>query len=159
MHAVYRHATTIRALRNGDRETVEALFARLGDRSREQRFCAAKPRLTEAELTSLARVDGDHHVLVGYVEGDPVPAGVARLVRDRSVAEIAVAVADVYQGCGVGSALIEVLAADARAAGITQLLATVCGDNPGADALLRKVSTSVEERWVGRERELRVALG
>ena len=69
------------------------------------------------------------------------------------------AVADVYQGCGVGSALIEVLAADARAAGITQLLATVCGDNPGADALLRKVSTSVEERWVGRERELRVALG
>ena len=159
MHAVYRHTTTIRALRNGDRETVEALFARLGDGSREQRFCAAKPRLTEAELTSLARVDGDHHVLVGYVEGDPLPAGVARLVRDGSVAEIAVAVADVYQGRGVGSALIEVLAADARAAGITQLHATVCGDNPGIGALLRKVSTSIEERWVGRERELRIALG
>jgi GNAT superfamily N-acetyltransferase len=159
MQAIYRHKTTIRALRNGDRETVELLFGRLSARSREQRFCVAKPRLTETELTSLALVDGDHHVLVGYVDGDAAPAGVARLVRDGAVAEIAVSVADVYQGCGVGSALIEALAEDARAAGITRLHATVCGDNPRIGALFRKVSTSIEERWVGRERELQIVLG
>jgi GNAT superfamily N-acetyltransferase len=159
MQAIYRHETTIRALRDGDRETIETVFGRMGDRSREQRFCGAKPRLTETELTALALVDGDHHVLVGYVEGDAAPAGVARLVRDGVVAEIAVSVADVYQGRGVGSALIEALAADARAAGITQLHATVCGDNPRIGALFRKVSDSIEERWVGRERELHIALG
>ena len=50
MHARYVDGITIRPLANGDTETVASLFARLGGRSREQRFCGAKPRLPEAEL-------------------------------------------------------------------------------------------------------------
>ena len=34
----------------GDTATVSALFERLGSRSRERRFCGAKPRLSDAEL-------------------------------------------------------------------------------------------------------------
>src|ERR1700752_4782968 len=125
MHSRFVDGITIRPLRDGDASTVAAAFARLGARSRERRFCGAKPRLSELELSSLARVDADHHALVGYVDGDPVPVGIARLVRRGRSAEIAFAVADAYQGKRVGSILAGELAADARAAGITELVATV----------------------------------
>ena len=158
MQPRYVKGLTIRSLRNGDTETVAALFARLGDRSRERRFCGAKPRLSEPELNLLARVDCDHHVLVGYVDGDAEPAGIARLVRSGASAEIAFAVADAHQGRGIGSLLADELAADARAAGITQLVATVCGDNPRIVALLGRLGSSLDVSWRGRERELVVGL-
>jgi GNAT superfamily N-acetyltransferase len=158
MQSRYVKGLTIRSLRSGDTETVAALFARLGDRSRERRFCGAKPRLSDPELNLLARVDRDHHVLVGYVDGDAEPAGIARLVRSGASAEIAFAVADAHQGRGVGSVLADELAADARAAGITRLVATVCGDNPRIVALLGRLGNSLDVSWRGREREFVVGL-
>ena len=125
MQSRYVNGLTIRSLRDGDTDTVSSLFARMGQSSRERRFCGAKPRLSDLELAHLARVDRDHHVLVGFVDGDSEPVGIARLVRDGSSAEIAFAVADDLQSRGVGSTLASVLADDARAAGITQLVATV----------------------------------
>jgi protein lysine acetyltransferase len=145
---------TIRLLRNGDTDTVAALFDRLGDRSRARRFCGAKPRLSERELALLARVDDTHHVLVGFVDGDPEPVGIARLVRDGHSAELAFEVADAYQGRGIGTILTRELAADARAAGITEWNATVCGDNPPAVSLLARIAPSMRVQWRGREREL-----
>lgn len=158
MQTRYINGLTIRPLRNGDTETVAALFTRLGDRSRERRFCGAKPRLSDLELSTLARVDRDRHVLVGYVDGDSEPVGIARLVRTGESAEIAFAVADDHQSRGVGSTLASELAADARAAGITHLTATICGDNPGMVALLRRLGSSLDATWLGREREFVVAL-
>ena len=127
-------------------------------RSRERRFCGAKPRLADAELAALSRVDADHHVLVAYVEGDPRPAGIARLVRDGRSAEIAFEVADEHQGRGIGSVLARELAADARAAGITELVATVCGDNAAVVSLLRRVAGSLHVKWQGGEREFVLGL-
>jgi ribosomal protein S18 acetylase RimI-like enzyme len=157
MHARYIDGITVRPLRNRDTETVSALFERLGERSRERRFCGAKPRLSELELANLARVDHAHHVLVGYVDGDPQPVGIARLVRSGSSAEIAFAVSDSHQSRGIGSILAGELAADARAAGITELVATVCGDNPRVIALLERLG-SLSLTWRGGERELVVGL-
>lgn len=154
MQTRYVDGLTIRLLRGGDTATVNALFERLGDRSRERRFCGAKPRLSESELALLARVDDTHHVLVGFVDGDPEPVGIARLVRDGRSAEVAFEVADEYQGRGIGRTLTEALAADARAAGITELTATVCGDNPPAVSLLARIGQSLHVQWRGREREL-----
>jgi ribosomal protein S18 acetylase RimI-like enzyme len=158
MHAVYVERLTIRPLRDGDEATVAALFARLGPRSRVRRFGGAKPRLADGELSFLARVDRDHHVLVAYLDGDPEPAGIARLVRDGAAAEIACAVADVYQGRGIGTALTRQLSADARAAGITELHATVCGDNPPAISMLTRWARLLDVRWRGREREFVLSL-
>jgi ribosomal protein S18 acetylase RimI-like enzyme len=145
---------TIRVLRNGDTATVASLFERLGSRSRERRFCGAKPRLSDPELRLLAREDETHHVLVGYVDGDLQPVGIARLVRDRQSAEVAFEVADAYQGRGIGTILTRELAADARAAGITEWQATVCGDNERAVSLLARIGDSLHVRWRGGEREL-----
>jgi GNAT superfamily N-acetyltransferase len=158
MHARYVDGITIKPLANGDTETVASLFARLGGRSREQRFYGAKPRLPDAELAALARVDGAHHVLVAYVDGEAEPAGIARLVRDGRTAEIAFEVADAHQGRGIGSLLADQLACDARAAGITALVATVCGDNPAVVSLLRRVALSLHVSRHGGERQFVVGL-
>jgi len=158
MHTRYVEGITIRPLRNGDTRTVAAVFERLGASSREQRFCGAKPRLSEAELAALARVDGDRHVLVAYADGDPEPVGIARLVRDGAAAEIAFEVVDEQQGRGIGSVLADELAAVARAAGIRELRATVCGDNPPVGSLLGKLASSLHVSWRGREREFVLAL-
>lgn len=158
MQSRYEDGVTIRLLQNGDRDSIESLFRRLSGQSRARRFGGAKPRLSERELYALARVDGDHHVLVAYVGEDPEPAGIARLARDGLKAEIAFAVADVYQGRGVGTALARELAADARAAGITEFHALVAGWNPPAVSLLTRLSPVRRARWIGGAREFVVPL-
>lgn len=158
MHARYADRITIRPLRDGDTATVQALFDRLGARSRARRFGGAKPRLSEIELQALARIDATHHSLVAYVDGDPEPAGLAQLVRRGPSAEVACAVADEHQSRGVGTALTRELAADARAAGIVWLQATVQGDNPPAVSLLARCSLQLDVRWRGGERAFLLGL-
>jgi GNAT superfamily N-acetyltransferase len=160
MQTRYVDGITIRPLRNGDVGTVTAVLGRLGPQSRAQRFGGSKPRLSEQELAVLARVDVRRHALVAWVDGDPEPAALAQLVRDGEVGEIAFAVADVHQGRGIGSLLANALVADALAAGITELRATVTGDNPRVVSLLRRVAGSVRETWLGGgQRELVLRLG
>jgi hypothetical protein len=50
------------------------------------------------------------------------------------------------------------LAADARAAGVTQLVATVCGDNRPVVSLLGRLAQSVDVRWRDGEREFVLSL-
>ena len=158
MYTRHVDGVTIRPLRDGDTATVLALFDRLGPQSRARRFGGAKPRLADAELELLARVDRNHHVLVGYVDGDPQPAGIGRLARNGRTAEIAFAVADDHQGRGIGSVLMRELAADARAAGITEFHATIAGDNLPAVSLLRRWAQILKVRWDGGEREFVLGL-
>lgn len=132
---------TIRPLRNGEREAVQAVFDALSARSRLLRFGGGKTLLTAYDLERLARVDADHHVLVALVKGEPV--GIARLVREGDSAEVAVEVADQWQGRRVGTLLMERLAADARAAGIRRLHAVVDPDNTASRALMRRVEVQV----------------
>jgi len=150
MQTRYVDGVTIRPLRNGDAATVAALFERLGAESRRRRFGTAKPRLSDAELAQLARVDGTHHAIVAYLDGDRGPAGIARLVRDGDSAEVAFAVADEHQGRGIGRVLRDELEALARAAGIRELRAIVIGSNPRVVALMQAPQAS----WAGGELEL-----
>jgi ribosomal protein S18 acetylase RimI-like enzyme len=151
----------IQPLRNGDTQTVAHLFERLSEASRLRRFNAAKPRLSKRELAMLATVDARRHALVAWVEGDSEPAGFAQLVRDNdhwTHAEIAFAVADAYHRKGIGSALVDQLAADARAAGITHFTALVQTSNTAAFALVQRVSRPLDVRVEGRETSLLAAL-
>jgi GNAT superfamily N-acetyltransferase len=131
---------TIRPLRNGDAGAVQQVFDRLGARSRLLRFNGAKNVLSPADLEQLARVDGDHHVLVAYLDGEPV--GIGRLVRDGDAAEVAFAVVDDLQGRGIGRVLADRLGADARAAGITRFHADVRPDNAPSKALLCRLQAA-----------------
>jgi len=155
-----RHGPTVlvRPLRHGDVRTVMGVFERLGEQSRRARFNGPKPCLSAVELRQLASVDATHHVLVAYIDGDPQPVAVARLVRDGRSAEIAFAVADEYQQRGIGSALAAELIADARAAGITEITALVSSDNPAAIALLRRIANVLDIRLEGPELSIRAAI-
>jgi acetyltransferase len=145
---------TVRRLANGDTATVASLFGRLSPASRARRYHGAKPRLTPGELARLAQVDPDSHVLVAHVDGDPLPAGMARLVRDASdhaTGELAFEVADRYQRNGIGKLLVELLLADARAAGIRRVDAWVQTSNRPALGLLRRVLDRRSIRIEGAE--------
>ena len=132
---------TVRPLRNGETKVVQAVFDRLGPRSRAARFGGAKTVLTASDLEQLARVDRNHHALVALVDCEPI--GIARLVRDGHTAEVAVEVADEWQGRRVGTLLMTRLAEDARAAGIDQLHAYVDYENARSRALMRRLSVQV----------------
>jgi len=141
MHTELINGITIRPLRNGERGVVQAVFDRLGPRSRLLRFGGAKNVLLPADLDQLSRVDASHHVIVALVRDEPI--GIARLVREGDAAEVAFAVADEWQGRGVGSVLVDRLAADARAAGIVRFTATVSEGNEPSLALLRRLRAQV----------------
>jgi ribosomal protein S18 acetylase RimI-like enzyme len=148
----------VRPLRHGDTATVQAVFDRLGDESRRTRFNGVKQRLGEQELRWLATVGPKHHALVAYVDGDPEPVAIARLVRSGATAEVAFEVADAYQGRGIGSALTRELVCDACAAGIVEVTALVRSDNPAALAILQRALGQVEVRFEGPEMLVRAPL-
>ena len=137
MRSEFRNGVTVRPLRHGETAVVQAVFDALGPESRLRRFGGAKNVLTRADLDVLARVDATHHVLVAYADGEPI--GIARLVREDDAAEVAFEVADAWQSRGVGTLLVERLAADARAAGIRRFTADVAPDNLPSKALLRRL--------------------
>ena len=148
----------VRPLRDGDTATVQAVFDRLGDASRAARFNGLKRRLGEQELRWLATVGPNHHVLVAWVDGDPRPAAIARLVRSGASAEIAFEVADAYQRRGIGSALTQELVTDACLAGISEVTALVRSDNRAALALLGRVLGQLQVRLEGPEVLVRAPL-
>jgi ribosomal protein S18 acetylase RimI-like enzyme len=136
-----------------------AVFEQLSDASRRARFNGAKPCLSRSDLRELAAVDHRRHALVAYVEGNPIPVAIARLVREgRDSAEIAFAVADAYQHQGIGSALTAELLADARAAGIRQVTALASSDNRAALALLRRTAKVLDIRFEGSELSVRAGI-
>jgi ribosomal protein S18 acetylase RimI-like enzyme len=156
-----RHGPTllVRPLEHGDVRTVMAVFEQLSDASRRARFNGSKPCLSRADLRELGAVDDRRHALVAYVEGNPVPVAIARLVREgRDSAEIAFAVADAYQHQGIGSALTAELLGDARAAGIRQITALTSSDNRAALALLRRTAKVLDICFEGSELSVRAAI-
>jgi GNAT superfamily N-acetyltransferase len=152
MNAEVIRGITVRPLRNGETEVVQAVFDRLGPRSRRLRFGGVKNVLSENELAHLSRVDGDHHVLVAWLDREPV--GIARLVRDGSVADVAFDVVDELQGNGVGSVLSQRLAEDARAAGIKTLRATMSTENHASLALMRRMTYGLKLCYAAGQMEV-----
>ena len=124
----------VRPVRPGDRELIRDGFARLSPESRYLRFMTPVSSLSAAQLDYLTKLDFVDHVAWLAVRADRTDEGlgVARYVRtkeDLHVAEAAVTVIDDYQGRGLGTLLLALLATVARAAGITMFRAYVLQGN------------------------------
>ena len=144
---------TVRPLERSDRAELAAAIARLSDESRYFRFAAAKPRMTERELDHL--VDVDHHGHEALLASDPRTGrgiAVARYVPipgKPGVVELAVTVADEWQGRGLGSVLGKHLAHLARNREVKRFTATMSSSNRPAHRLMEKLTKHLTQHHVG----------
>jgi GNAT superfamily N-acetyltransferase len=125
-------SVTIRPIHPHDAEALRTGFERLSDESRYRRFLCPVRELSGSMLRYLTEVDHHDHEALTAVTADGGLVGVARWVRSRSdpqVAEVAVTVADDWQGRGLGTALLGLLADRARVDGITRFTALVLATN------------------------------
>jgi GNAT superfamily N-acetyltransferase len=115
-------------------------FERLSEESRRLRFLGPKPGLTPSELRYLTEVDGHRHEALAAL--DPVTGrgvAIARFVRDGhdpERAEVAVTVADDWQGQGLGKIILGRLADRAREEDVRSFTALVSTDNRSMRTLL-----------------------
>jgi GNAT superfamily N-acetyltransferase len=131
----------VRPIRPGDKALLRKGFEHLSEESRFHRFLAPISELGEGMLAYLTEIDYvDHFAWVAVLADDPEEGiGVARYVRlqdDPQIAEAAVTVIDEYQGRGLGSTLLGLLAAQALESGITAFRAYVLEDNAPMRELL-----------------------
>lgn len=132
---VLRDGSRVR-LRQGhssDKELLLRGFARLSPESRYRRFLATRLELSEAMVRYLTEIDHHDHEALAALDGKTGEGiGVARYVRNPQrpdVAEVAVTVIDDWQGKGLGTLLLEVLGARARAEGIRSFSALMLASN------------------------------
>ncbi len=117
--------------------------------------------LSEAELDYLVDVDHkDHEAIVAIDPATGVGLGVARYIRSRDdpeLAEVAVTVADDWQGRGLGRALLDRLTYRARREGVRRFSALVQGENRASIRLLEGLGDA-RRRWETGEVELVIEL-
>jgi acetyltransferase len=154
---------SVRPIRPDDKHGLELGLESLSEQSRYQRFLSPKPSFTAAELRYLTEVNGHDHVALVVErpgrEGELIAVGRwVRLIDDPTTAEIAITVADPYQGRGIGSLLARLLADEARLHGIRRFTATIAGNNEPALRLMRTASDHLERRGNGAVVEMDVDL-
>ncbi len=117
----------VRPVFEGDVEALTALYHRASARSRYLRFFTGGASIRR-EVERLVTPSAGHRAWVA--EHDGLVVGVASYdLLTGTQAEIAILVDDAWQGDGIGSLLIEHLAAAARRAGIRELLGDVLATN------------------------------
>ena len=132
-------AVWLRPLRRDERDLVAGFFNGLSAQSRHRRFLQAMPRLPELMLQRLVDVDGHSHVAIVAEAGGEI-AGIARFVAlagDPDTAEVAVTVADPFQGRGIGGLLLDALRSAAERAGLGAFVYLVDPTNRPMLRLLR----------------------
>jgi RimJ/RimL family protein N-acetyltransferase len=143
----------IRPVRPADAGLLADGFTRLSAESRRMRFLTAKDQLRPAELRYLTDVDHHDHEAIGALDAaGGQGAGIARYIRDPAdpgTAEIAVTIADGWQGRGLGTELLTRLAGHARREGVQRFVALTAGGNLAMGALLRRMGGTVIHREFG----------
>ncbi len=133
---------TIRTLWPEDRAIEEAFVRELSPTSRYLRFHSALPALTPEMTERFIHLDyPDQMALIACVpdgEGERQIA-VARWARPKgkAAADLGIAVADAWQGKGLGTALLQRLLDIAERAGIEQITADILYENHRMRALAR----------------------
>lgn len=130
VHLADGRLATIRAIRPSDREAFLAFHAGLSAASRYLRYFSARRDLPERELRHYTEVDQrDHAGVVAVVDGRLVGHALYDRLADPCEAEVALEVADAFQGHGIGTLMLEELAHLALRAGIRRAVAHVLPGN------------------------------
>ena len=133
----------------------------LGPETRYERFLASVARLNDRTLAQLAQVDHHEHEALTAVTAEGATVGIARYIRlpQPGTAELAVAVADQWQGRGIASLLLHRIAARARAAGMRWLIVECLASNTAIVRLLSRLGPVPTAPPAFGVMELRLDLG
>src|ERR1035437_7441992 len=135
----------LRPITPQDAEALQRMHLAQSPESTFMRFFGPMPRLTEKLLRQFTHVDHTNQVaIVALIGGEMV--GLANYDRqDERQAEVAFNIADAHQGRGLGSCLLEHLAAAARERGIQRFVADVLPQNQKMVAVFREAGFMVTQ--------------
>jgi acetyl coenzyme A synthetase (ADP forming)-like protein len=137
-----------------DTDALIGFFSQLSERSIYLRFHGFR-RIGEELVEPFVDPDWDETgALVGAVDGRVVGLGTYARLREPRDAEVAFVVADEYQGRGIGTRLLEQLAALAARRGIERFTATVLPDNRAMLSVFAAAGFEVEREYAGGAVEL-----
>ncbi|MGQ0838721.1 bifunctional acetate--CoA ligase family protein/GNAT family N-acetyltransferase [Actinokineospora sp.] len=149
----------LRPILPSDGDALLAFHSRLSERTRYFRYFGPYPHISARDLKRFSTVD--HHDRVAFVTllGDDVIA-VGRYERlpEGDSAEVAFVVEDTHQGRGVGSILLEHLAAAARERGLGRFVAEVLAENSQMVRVFRDAGYQVSREIDGGVLHLEFAI-
>ncbi|MDQ0664826.1 acyl-CoA synthetase (NDP forming)/RimJ/RimL family protein N-acetyltransferase [Arthrobacter ulcerisalmonis] len=120
----------LRPIHPSDADAVQAFHTGQSQNSIYMRFFAFKARLSAKELKRFTEVDyKDRVAFVITIHGEIIGIGRYDRLTDPTEAEVAFNIADAHQGRGIGSILLEHLAAAAHENGIRKFTAEVLPEN------------------------------
>ena len=140
----------LRPIVPSDSDRLVAFHAKLSERTRYLRYFGAYPRIPPRDLERFSVVDHFDRVAFVALLGDEI-VGVGRYERLEGgpSAEVAFVVDDQHQGRGLGSILLEHLAAAASECGLRRFVAEVLAENAAMVRVFRdagyQVSRALEE--------------
>ncbi len=128
----------LRPLQRGATGPLQSVIDAMSPAARAQRYLTGMPRLPATWLDVLSDVDGVNHV-AWLASIGMTSVGIARYaVTDPGVVEIALEVADAYQGLGIGTVLLDAVTTVAAARGIRRVRATLQPDNEPSRRLVTR---------------------
>lgn len=139
----------IRALKPADREALLAAVRGMSDKSLYRRFFTFKRVFSEQETSKFVDIDFYNHVALVAVTVDgpgEIVAGARYVVVAPRQAEVACAVVDKFQGCGLGRLLFSRLCALAIETGLRTFVAEVLPENDAMLKLFRSSGFPVQVR-------------
>jgi acetyl coenzyme A synthetase (ADP forming)-like protein len=150
----------IRPIRPGDNERVLQLYERLSPESMYLRFFSPVPAPFALRTERLTQVDQDEHVVIVAELGDEVVA-MARYDRQPlgDTAEVAFVVDDAHQRRGLGTLLLEHLAAIGRRQGLRRFVATTLPQNRQMLSVFRDAGYEVTSHFEQGAIEVSFSIG
>jgi acetyltransferase len=135
----------VRPIRSEDAAMEREFVDGLSEQSRYLRFMQHLPALTPQMLARFTQIDYDREMALIALDGESIVA-VARYVAnpDWESAEFAIAVADAWQGRGLGYALMRMLIRCAGTRGFKRLTGSVLAINAPMLALAMALGFVVE---------------
>ncbi len=138
----------LRRLTPADKPGLRRFYTALSAATLHRRFMTPSPRLPEQALSYLSESDHiDREVVVATSGGQIVAEARYHRVPGSDEAEIALVVADAWQGRGVGPALSEWLARAAARRGVKAFTGSMLADNRAARRVLESVAPQAD-RWI-----------
>ncbi|MFC4602836.1 GNAT family N-acetyltransferase [Rhodococcus kronopolitis] len=155
-------AVHLRPITPDDAERLVAFHAKLSERTRYLRYFGPYPTMSNRDLVNFTTIDYRNRVAFVAVLGDEIIA-VGRYERlldvgDGNSAEVAFVVADAHQGRGIGSILLEHLAAAAAEIGLTMFVAEVLSENRSMVSVFREAGYQVSRSFDGGVLRLEFAI-